>query len=200
MINVNTHDVSTIGTEPADEFEINTPYRAIDIRTLAKQVLTATKVQGESHSEGALKTNVYKLPVIDFTGNELVNDNVTYPLNLIPPPRWIPAATLRSLQEWEGYVLNFNDNYIEARLVDLTAGRTVETEEVQIPIEEISDDDRKKIRIGSIFRWVIGYERSISGTKKRVSLIVFRDLPAITKTDFMEGETWANRIVNSFRR
>ena len=192
--------MSTISAEPTDELEIYTPYKAIDIKTLAKQVLTATKVQGESHSEDVLKTIVKKLTVMNFTGSERVNDNSSYTLNLTPPPRWPPTATLRSLQEWEGYVLNFNDNYFEARLVDLTAGRAVETEEVQIPIEEISDDDQKKIRKGSIFRWVIGYECSISGTKRRVSQIVFRDLPAITKTDFKEGETWANRIANSFKR
>ena len=153
MININTQSVSTIGAEPSDEVENYTPYRVVDIKTLAKQLLTATNVQGESHSEDVLKTIVNKLTIMDFTGSEQVNDSVTHTLDLNPPSRWwTPTATLRSLQEWEGYVLNFNDNYIEARLVDLTAGGTVETEEVRIPIEEISDDDRKKIRKGSVFR------------------------------------------------
>ena len=166
MINLNTHDVSTIGTEPADELEMNTPYRAVDIETLAKQVLTATKVQGESHPENVLKTNVYKLPVMNFTGNELVNDNVSYNLNLKPPPRWVPAATLRSLQEWEGYVFNFNDSYVEARLVDLTAGKAVETEEVKIPIEEISDDDQKKFKKEVFFVGSLAMNARFLGQKK----------------------------------
>ena len=44
---------------------------------------------------------------------------------------------------------------------------------------------------------MIGYERNAAGTKKRVSQIVFRDLPAITKTDLRDGETWALETIRS---
>ena len=40
----------------------------------------------------------------------------------------------------------------------------------------------EKMQVGSIFRWVIGYERS-AGPVRRVSQIVFRDLPAISQGD-----------------
>ena len=53
---------------------------------------------------------------------------------------------------------------------------------------EIADDDAAALRVGGIFRWVIGYERSRSGTKKRVSQIVFRDLPRITERDLQQGQ------------
>ena len=49
----------------------------------------------------------------------------------------------------------------------------------------------------SIFRWVIGYERSASGTKKRVSQIVFRDLPRLTRADVREGREWARETMQS---
>ena len=72
-----------------------------------------------------------------------------------------------------------------------------EEEEADIPLDEISDEDSAKMRPGSIFRWVIGYERSVAGTKRRVSQIVFRDLPAITKTDLRDGEKWACETIRS---
>lgn len=106
-------------------------------------------------------------------------------------------TTLHALQEWEGYVLDVGATDFTVRLIDLTAGSAYEEEEAAIPLAEISDDDAEKIRAGSIFRWVIGYERSASGTKKRVSQIVFRDLPAITRDDLRAGEAWARETIRS---
>ena len=84
-----------------------------------------------------------------------------------------------------------------ARLVDLTDDSAHGEEEAIIPLDEISDYDATKMREGSIFRWVIGYERSVAGSKKRVSHIVFRDLPAITKSDLRDGEAWARETIRS---
>ena len=48
--------------------------------------------------------------------------------------------------------------------------------------------------VGSIFRWVIGYERTPEGTRKRVSQIVFRDLPRMTESDLRAGREWARKV------
>ena len=106
-------------------------------------------------------------------------------------------ATFHALQEWEGYVLKRGERDFTARLLDLTAGSTQEEEEVTIPLAEISEDDLNRLRHGSVFRWVIGYERSVSKTKRHISQIVFRDLPAMTKQDLSEGEKWAKKIARS---
>ena len=119
------------------------------------------------------------------------------------PPRPSPdplRATLHALQEWEGYVVEIDRDKFVARLVDLTAGSTHEEEEAVIPLVEISERDAAGARVGSIFRWVIGYERSPAGTKKRVSQIVFRDLPRMTERDFREGLNWARETMRTFER
>ena len=108
--------------------------------------------------------------------------------------RTLPQTSFHLLQEWEGYVIEIGEDDLTVRLLDLTAGSSHEEEEAVIPLSEISEDDLKRLRLGSIFRWVIGYERSVSGTKRRVSQIVFRDLPVVTKQDIAEGEEWARRV------
>ena len=119
--------------------------------------------------------------------------------NVVPlARRRAPAAMLHPLQEWEGYVIEINDTQFTARLLDVTANATFEEEEADIPYAEIADHDRGKIRLGSIFRWVIGYERSAAGTKKRVSQIVFRDLPAVAKSDLQAAEAWALKMATAF--
>ena len=105
-----------------------------------------------------------------------------------------PAASLHPLQEWEGYVVEIGDTDFTARLFDLTAKEGGEQEEAIIPFSEISDQDTERLREGSIFRWVIGYERTTTGTKRRVSQIVFRDLPVVTGSDVRHGEAWARGI------
>ncbi len=113
------------------------------------------------------------------------------------PPRLEGAVRqssphLNPLQEWEGYVLEVGANSFTVRLLDLTAGSSIEEEEAEVPIEEISEQERRRIQPGAIFRWVIGYERSPAGVRKRVSVIVFRDLPAVTERDLQEGREWAS--------
>lgn len=115
-----------------------------------------------------------------------------------PPEHRAPKTTLHALQEWEGYVVEVGETDFVARLIDLTAGSENEDEEAIIPLAEISDDDVARMREGSIFRWVIGYERSVTGTKKRVSQIVFRDLPAITAADLRDAEAWAEDTARAF--
>ena len=111
-----------------------------------------------------------------------------------PPPR----VTLHVLQEWEGHILEIDGDDVVAGLVDLTAGSSHDEEEAIIPLTEISDDDATALRVGGIFRWVIGYERSSSGAKKRVSRIVFRDLPEFTECDLQRAKKWAHETRRAF--
>ena len=115
------------------------------------------------------------------------------------PARPSSPVTLHALQEWEGYITEIGDAEFTANLTDLTARATHAGEEATIPMDEISETDIAKIQVGSIFRWVIGYQHT-AGTKKRVSHIVFRDLPAITESDLRDGEEWARRITAAFDR
>ena len=112
--------------------------------------------------------------------------------------RRAPTASLVALQEWEGYVVHMGERNFTALLTDLTAGASSGDEEATIPLAEIAEDDAGRIRLGSVFRLVIGYERSPSGTKKRVSEIVFRDLRAVMQADRREGKKWARKVLRSF--
>jgi len=134
--------------------------------------------------------------VPDRARNYTLSSRDAVTIRNLPPSKLSapPMATLLALQEWEGYVISIEDYAFVARLVDLTAGTLHESEEATIPLDEISDHDVDNMELGSIFRWVIGYERSPSGTQKRVSQIVFRDLPRMTERDFRAGRMWAEKI------
>ena len=80
----------------------------------------------------------------------------------------------------------------------MTGRANYEEEEADIPLCEVSAADAEKMQVGSIFRWVIGYERA-AGPVRRVSQIVFRDLPAISEGDLAASRRWADRVATAFR-
>jgi len=91
-------------------------------------------------------------------------------------------------QEWAGRVTAIGDGTFDARLRDLTGGGR---EVASIDLEEISPEDRARMRVGSLFHLVMGYERSAAGTRSNVSRIVFLDPPRLTNRDLERGHRWA---------
>lgn len=96
-----------------------------------------------------------------------------------------------ALQEWEGYVTEIREHEFVAHLLDITADAKRAEEEATISLDELSDTDRETMRLGSIFRWVIGYERTASGVERWFSQIVFRQLPVLTQAEWDEAWEWA---------
>lgn len=152
-------------------------------------------------------TKTVETPIDDlqtFLANDYNLDSIIRLPNMEPPRQAAPRVMFHALQEWEGHVLEKGTDEFTARLIDFShvslgspAMRAQEEEEATIPLSEISENDLERLRPGSIFRWVIGYERLASGTKRRISQIVFRDLPVMTERDRSEGVGWAMRITRS---
>lgn len=92
-------------------------------------------------------------------------------------------ASLEPLAEWEGYVDSVGPDKFKARLVDVRVPHAEEHVQAEFDCNELNAMDLAALRPGAVFRWVIGYERSESGTKRRVSQIVFRRLPAWSRAE-----------------
>ena len=160
------------------------------INGLTTNSLSETSVQNRNDS--TLVSSTINRPVQDI---DILISRIIGP----PSPPQTSTPTLHAFQEWEGYVEEVGEIDFVARLIDLTDESRFE-EEAVIPLDELSDDDAARMNTGSIFRWVIGYERNPSGTKKRVSQIIFRDLPVITRSDLKEGTEWANKVIQLLTR
>lgn len=126
------------------------------------------------------------------------NDSTGFPTPPESGSRPRPTVTLYPIQEWAGYVTEIRKKSFVARLLDRTAGDRLPRETAWIPLTEVSGRDAGRIRPGSVFYWVIGYRRDTSGTKQRVSVIVFRDLPVMTAAKLRIARRWAGRIRRAF--
>ena len=150
-------------------------------------VLTGSDSRGKSTATGNRPTSSLQ----HTRDGVLAYPAMSLPLTIKPAPR---TTTLHPLQEWEGYVTEITEDEFVARLIDITAGLPYESEEAVIPFAEVSDHEALDMDVGSIFRWVIGYERASRGIRKLVSRIVIRDLPRMTERELREGREWAHRV------
>lgn len=101
---------------------------------------------------------------------------------------------LEILQEWDGLVEASGPRSFTARIAD-PADEKVEI--VDIPIEEVSPDERPRIAPGALFYWSIGRETSKSGTVSRVSTIYFRRLPGWTRSAERAAEAGATTLAEA---
>jgi hypothetical protein len=99
------------------------------------------------------------------------------------------------IQEWEGYATEVTEDGFTAQRVDLTAEDELPTEEADFSMEDVSDPDLRLLREGAVFRWTIGYEKSVSGTKTRISRIVFRRLPQWTTKELVSADRTAKSLM-----
>jgi hypothetical protein len=117
-------------------------------------------------------------------------------LPVFPPEERRRRPTLVPLQEWEGHVIDISEHGFTARLVDMTRQESVAREEADFELDEVSDPDRDLLREGAVFRWTIGYETAPSGSKKRVSQLVFRRLPKWTKKELAQADRDADKLLH----
>ena len=162
-------------------------------RDFEERIDMATRRRADQTTKFASGSTILKTVINPTVGIDFESEAFNDLNDLAYIPRVRPQATFHALQEWEGYVLDVNTDDFTAKLLDLTARPSME-EEAVIPLCEISDVDRRRLKHGSIFRWVIGYENR-RGTKRRISQIVFRDLPVLTRRDVEEGSKWAEKVV-----
>jgi len=141
---------------------------------------------------------------IDAPFDDVTNDEAQERRSLLPRTRprlfrleEMPLISFEPLQEWEGRVVDINseEKIFTATLTDITARRKYEDEIAEFPISDVSDDDRHFLRRGAIFRWLVGYERLPSGTKRRVSSVVFRRLGEWSRSDLSHARQQAEELV-----
>jgi hypothetical protein len=103
------------------------------------------------------------------------------------------------LQQWEGYVTDIGADSFDANLIDLTAGNIEPSEEAELPVSDLSRDDRRILQKGAVFRWLIGYRISPRGTRQRFSSIFFRRVAAPTDDQISETRKEAKILAASIR-
>lgn len=188
--NINAVTINTKSDFDSDYRELST----INRRATRRDILGHLYLGKQPLFETTGKDEVSQIAKQPLSGHIAEPDNVVSlpQFNIIPEQRITPFILL---QEWEGYVQTVSDEKFTASLFDLTRRREIEDEEADFSIDDLTEDDKKLLKPGAVFRWLIGY-RSIGGTKERTSKIVFRRLPQWTESDFKAAEAKAKDIAN----
>lgn len=113
------------------------------------------------------------------------------------PEAAVSRSTFSLLQHWEGTVATIAGDEFVATLRDLTDPSQSE-EQASFPLDAVPDPDRDLLLPGAVFYWAIGYEVTVTGTRKTVSMLRFRRLPAWTKSDILSAKAEAERLLRLF--
>jgi hypothetical protein len=106
---------------------------------------------------------------------------------------------LAVLQQWEGFVTEVYSDSFLANLIDMTAAETDISEEAELPMSDLSSDDRKILQQGAVFRWLIGYRISPRDTRQRFSSILLRRVAGPTDDQISEMKREARHLARSTR-
>src|SRR5205809_2225967 len=110
----------------------------------------------------------------------------------IPQPPKI-SFHFQVLQQWEGTVLDTEDESVVVRLRDLASAEAPE-KRATISKDEISESDIDLVKVGAVFYWIIGYRIELYGRKSMVSTIKFRRLPSWTRRDLKRIDERASEL------
>ena len=97
-------------------------------------------------------------------------------------------------QDWEGVVETIGSETFTARLRDRTNDESIAGEIAELPIADVDDDDRELLQIGGVFYLTVGRLLRANGRHERVGRMVFRRLPAWTKSTFDRAKLRAERL------
>ena len=168
---------------------------------------SATELYRRHFDDRAIKAKIKIMPQSTVENRlhasdaaEVVSEDVL-PENLAEKlaERSSDVASFNPLQEWDGYVIEVNENSFRARLTDITNDGAVDEDEVEIPFSELDEDSQSRLAEGRLFRWSIGYQRSRTGQKTRVSRIIVRRLPTWRREDLDVAKSEARKLSRELR-
>lgn len=103
------------------------------------------------------------------------------------------------LQEWEGVVERIEGDIFVARLRDMTADEVYPGEIAELPVADVSEDDRELLRVGAVFYMTVGYYVWADGRRERFGRVVFRRLTGWPASALERARERARRITRFMR-
>ncbi|TCM27782.1 hypothetical protein [Novosphingobium sp. ST904] len=108
-----------------------------------------------------------------------IEGDVVLPVSGAFQRKVIGKKSMNTLQEWEGYVSSITPDSFEAILADLT-DRSRGQERAVIPLSLLDGDEIEHLKLGAIFRMVIGLAITENGNRINDHVIYFRRyMPAL---------------------
>ena len=113
----------------------------------------------------------------------------------VPNASHVAGESYSALAEWEGTVIEVGQETFSASLMQIPRGtivsaetrsrlrNSVQMERTELPIEDVLPTDRDLLKQGALFRMVVGYLISPTGTRRRSLSVVFRRLPQWRESD-----------------
>lgn len=177
----------------------------VSLATASSAPETLSRERFELQSGGSISSAPRTVGGASLPRGTTVGTNVCVRPNAI---RWASAASFAAadpparsqvIAEWHGQVIAIEQSYFIAELKGtIGAGVAGALEEAQIPRDEVRQDDRDLLREGAFFRLCVNWE-FVNGSRRRVTDIVFRRMPAYRRDELEEARKAAVDLFHALR-
>lgn len=112
--------------------------------------------------------------ISDSKDDLLARKIIRFP-RILPINKVKSGANFAALKEWEGVVTHIGEGMFHADLYDLSHSDDEPNEEMEFLIDELSEDEKARLKEGAIFRFMVGIVRH-QGQRMNTYKIYFRRL------------------------
>ena len=137
-----------------------------------------SKPEPETGSEPVLYSDH---PLTETAKSQIEIIPLPRPIGSKPPRFWQPTEDFNSVRNWEGVVLSVGEDTFFARVRDpdekLDLGETT----LEVPIADVTEDDKPLLVEGAIFYLSLGYRQIPGQPRRKDATLIFRRMPAWSK-------------------
>ena len=116
------------------------------------------------------------------------------PNNTKPPRFWQPSENFNSIRNWEGVVLNVGEDSFFARVKDPDEKSDLGETTLEIPIEDVTEDDKTLLTEGAVFYLTLGYRQIPGQPIRKDATLIFRRMPAWSKRRLTSAKELADKL------
>ena len=98
-----------------------------------------------------------------------------------PPRFWQTSENFNSIRNWEGVVLDVGEDSFFARVRDPDEKSDLGETTFEIPIEDVTEDDKTLLTEGAVFYLTLGYRQIPGQPIRKDATLIFRRMPAWSK-------------------
>ena len=103
------------------------------------------------------------------------------------------------ISEWEGYVTSISQSSFFVSVVNIKDETGLPDDEAEFQLHDLSGTERESLEVGSVVRWVVGFEKPSNDMRQRVSRVHVRRLPAHSVKEYeksvLEEERFGDGLI-----
>ena len=118
------------------------------------------------------------------------------PIGSKPPSFVQPTEDFNSVRNWEGVVLSVGEDTFFARVRDPDEKSDLGETTLEVPIEDVTEDEKPLLTEGAVFYLTLGYRQMPGQPRRKDATLIFRRMPAWSKNRLAAAQKLEKKLTS----